>query len=300
VSGGKIVGGVAAGVAVGTVLGFYVLAPNVEGGPAGTDQSTTSELDTVRDELDAANAGLEADDAVLDSAAAGMVRDVLKDRSVLVVTLPDADPAVVDAQEKLLRAAGAADGGTLRLTRAAVSQDSADAVKTLATSTLPAGARLSEDRRDPGYHLGQVAGQALGSSADGESQASPSDRDLFLGAMSDGGYLDGELSGTGPADAVLVIAGDDTGYAGTFAADLAAGFDATTGGTVLAGDRGAAAEGGALSVLRGNRGDTEAVSSVDNADRVAGRITVVRALAAQLDGRAGSYGTAESAAAPAL
>lgn len=331
-SGPKVLGGVAVGVALGTALGFYVLAPNVEGGPAGVDSGVQEQLDDTRGQLDAASAGLDADDGVLDSLAPAAVRDALKGRSVLVVTTPDADAGTVTAQQGLLRAAGAEDAGTVRLSASAVAQDGADAVKSLAASALPSGTRLSEDRRDPGFHLGQVLGAALrsGGAAAGEDadtpdgsdnsdnpdapapaeeagadagaarEASPADRDLVLGSLDKGGFLDGGIPELTSADVVLVVVGDATGYAGTFAADLAAGLDATTGGAVLAGDWGAARDGGALAVLRGNRADTETVSSVDNADRSAGRITVVRALAAQLDGKVGSYGAAESAVAPTL
>ena len=45
---------------------------------------------------------------------------------------------------------------------------------------------------------------------------------------------------------------------------------------------------------------TENVSTVDNVTTVAGRITVVRAVAGQLDGDAGAYGSASNAAAPTV
>lgn len=105
-SGPKILGGVAAGIAAGTLLGFYVLAPNVEGGPAAVDSDVQEQLDSTRDELSASTAGLDADDAVLDELAAGAVRDDLKDRSVLVVAMPDADKELVDGQRALLSDAG--------------------------------------------------------------------------------------------------------------------------------------------------------------------------------------------------
>jgi hypothetical protein len=81
VSGPKILGGVAAGIAAGTLFGFYVLAPNVEGGPTAVDSGVQEELDSTRDELSASTAGLDADDAVLDELASGVVRDDLSSRS---------------------------------------------------------------------------------------------------------------------------------------------------------------------------------------------------------------------------
>ncbi|WP_297006269.1 copper transporter [uncultured Corynebacterium sp.] len=299
-SGLRILGATAAGIAVGTLLGFYVLAPNVEGGPAGTDSTVQRELDSTRDDLASSTAALEADDVVLDGLAGGAVRDALKGRSIFVVAMPDAGRELVDAQRQLLTEAGAEDAGTLSLTDAAVSQDKADAVKSLAVNTLPSGARLSEERRDPGYHLGQVIGQTLRAPGDGAEAASDSARSVLLGSLDKGGFLDGGIPEVASADAVVVVTGSTGGYAGTFTADLAAGLDAVTGGVVLAGDPASTTDGGALGVLRADRADTEKVSTVDNADRTAGRITVVRALAEQLTGKAGSYGAAESAARPSL
>ncbi|MDN6535694.1 MAG: copper transporter [Corynebacterium variabile] len=299
-SGPKILGGVAAGIAAGTLLGFYVLAPNVEGGPAAVDSDVQEQLDPPRAQLWAPPAGRPPDDAVLDEMAAGAVRDDLKDHSVRVVAMPDADQELVDAQRALLSDAGATDAGTLSLADDAVSQDKADAVKSLAANTLPAGAKLSEDRRDPGFHFGQVVGQALRSAGDRAKEASESDRSLVLGALDKSGFIDGGIPEVDSADAVVVVTGPTGGFAGTFTADLAAGLDDVTGGVVLAGDWASTTDGGALEILRADRADTEKVSTVDNADRTAGRITVVRALAQQLDGKAGSYGAAESAATPSL
>lgn len=124
-SGPKILGGVAAGIAAGTLFGFYILAPNVEGGPAAVDSGVQEELDSTRDELSASTAGLDADDAVLDGLASAAVRDDLEDRSVLVVAMPDADEEMVDAQRALLSDAGATDAGTLSLADDTVSQDKA-------------------------------------------------------------------------------------------------------------------------------------------------------------------------------
>ncbi|AGP30684.1 copper transporter [Corynebacterium terpenotabidum] len=299
-SGPRILGAAAAGVAAGTLLGFYVLAPNIEGGPGGDDQGLQDELSAAVAEQTRSAAELDADDAVLGPLAADAVRGDLDGRSVLVVTAGTVTDELLDAQRALLDAAGAENAGTLRLSDSALSQDRADALKSLATSTLPAGAQLSEDRRDPGYHLGQLLGQALRTGDDQDEEATVADRDLVLGSLDKGGFLQDGIPDLTSADAVVVLTDGTTGYAGSFVADLAAGLDDTTGGVVLAGDRSSTDDGAAVAVLRDDRADTEQVSTVDNVDRVAGRITVVRALDQQLSGDAGSYGAAENAAAPTL
>lgn len=300
-SAGKVVAGGAVGVALGTVLGFFVLAPNIDGGPDRVVGDSRDELEQVTADRDTASAENDAADAVIAAAAPDLVRDALRDRPILMVTTADADPATVEATRSILTAAGAVNAGDLHLTEAFTDQDNGDELKTIAANSLPAKAELSEDRRDPGYHTGELLGQALGQGRDGAA-ASDSDRGLALGALEKGGFIDYDPDSVRPAAAVVIVTGDDDGggdngsYATRMVADLATAMDATTGGVVLSGGRDAADAGGALGLVRGDKAGTAAVSTVDNGDRAAGRVTVVRALAGQLDGKAGSYGTAPNAA----
>jgi hypothetical protein len=301
VSAGKVVAGGAVGVALGTVLGFFVLAPNIEGGPDRVVGDSRDELKQVTAERDTASAENDAADGVIAAAAPDLVRDALKDRPVLVVSTADADQNAVQATRSILDASGAVNAGDIRLTEAFTDQDSGDELKTIAANSLPAKAKLSEDRRDPGYHVGELLGQALGEGRDGAA-ASDSDRGLALGALEKGGFIEYDPDSVRPAAAVVVVTGDDDGggdkgsYATRVVADLATAMDSTTGGVVLSGGRDAASAGGALGLVRGDKAETAAVSTVDNGDRAAGRVTVVRALVEQLDGKAGSYGTAANAA----
>lgn len=296
---GKTTGVVALGVAVGTALGFYVLAPNVEGGPAAADSETRAELSAESDRADLATAEGDASDEVLSGLAADAVGDDLADRSVLVLATADAEDEAVDDVRSLIGEAGGEDAGTLRLDASFTSPDSGDELKSLAAGSLPAGASLSEDRMDPGYHVGELLGQTLGS---GRDAASESDRAVVLGALGNAGFFSDGQDDLAPADAVVVVTGGasegdgDGNYSTRFVADMATALDATTGGTVLAGENGSAARDGAVGLVRADSDATENVSTVDNVNTTAGRITVVRALAGQLDGDAGAYGSASNAA----
>lgn len=296
---GKTTGVVALGVAVGTALGFYVLAPNVEGGPAAADSETRTELSAESDRADLATAEGDASDEVLSGLAADAVGDDLADRSVLVLATADAEDEAVDDVRSLIGEAGGEDAGTLRLDASFTSPDSGDELKSLAAGSLPAGASLSEDRMDPGYHVGELLGQTLGS---GRDAASESDRAVVLGALGNAGFFSDGQDDLSPADAVVVVTGGasegdgDGNYSTRFVADMATALDATTGGTVLAGENGSAARDGAVGLVRADSDATENVSTVDNVNTTAGRITVVRALAGQLDGDAGAYGSASNAA----
>lgn len=296
---GKTTGVVALGVAVGTALGFYVLAPNVEGGPAAADSETRAELNAESDRADLATAEGDASDEVLSGLAADAVGDDLADRSVLVLATADADDEAVDDVRSLIGEAGGEDAGTLRLDASFTSPDSGDELKSLAAGSLPAGASLSEDRMDPGYHAGELLGQTLGS---GRDAASESDRAVVLGALGNAGFFSDGQDDLSPADAVVVVTGGasegdgDGNYSTRFVADMATALDATTGGTVLAGENGSAARDGAVGLVRADSDATENVSTVDNVNTTAGHITVVRALAGQLAGGAGAYGSASNAA----
>ncbi|WP_291480385.1 copper transporter [Corynebacterium sp.] len=300
---GKTTGVVALGIAVGTAVGFYVLAPNVEGGPAAVDSEAQSRLTAETDRADLATAEGEVSDAVLGDLAADAVGDSLRDRSVLVMATDDADEEAVDGVRALIGDAGGEDAGTLRFDPSFTSPESGDELKSLAAGSLPSGASLSEDRLDPGYHVGELLGQSL---SGGRGAASESDRAVVLGALGNAGFFAGGQDDLTPADAVVVVTGGasegdgDGNYSTRFVADLAAGLDATTGGVVLAGEHGAAGRDGAIGLVRADADATENVSTVDNVTSVAGRITVVRAVAGQLDGDAGAYGSASNAAAPTV
>lgn len=298
-SAGKTTGIVAAGIAAGTLLGFYVLAPNIEGGPETVDSDTQAELKDATDRADAATAQGEASDGVLAGMAEDAVGDALADSSVLLVTTADADEEAVGQVRDLIGAAGGEDAGTLRFDGSFTAPDAGDDIKSIAAGSLPAGAGLSEDRLDPGYHAGELLGQTVA-----DDGASESDRAVVLGALGNAGYLaDGADGGDlSSADAVVLVTGGasegdgDGNYSTRFVADMASALDATTGGAVLAGEYGSASKDGAVGLVRGDREANENVSTVDNVTDTAGRITVVRALAGQLDGDAGAYGAASNAA----
>ncbi|WP_420098600.1 copper transporter [Corynebacterium sp.] len=299
----KTTGVVAIGIALGTALGFYVLAPNVEGGPAAVDSEAQARLSEAAERADLEAAEGDASDAVLSDLAADAVGDDLDGRSVMVMATADADDDAVDAVRDLIGEAGGEDAGTLRFDASLTSPESGDELKSLAAGSLPAGASLSEDRLDPGYHVGELLGQSLSS---GRDAASESDRAVVLGALGNAGFFADGQDDLSAADAVVVVTGGasdgdgDGNYSTRFVADLAAALDETTGGVVLAGEHGSAARDGALGLIRADADATENVSTVDNVTTVAGRITVVRAVAGQLDGDAGAYGSASNAAAPTV
>lgn len=292
-SAGKVIGGLALGIALGTAFGFYALAPNVEGGPGGGSAQVQEQLDAEKANREAAEGDVDASNEVLTGVSKDAVRDDLKGQSVVFFVTPGADSESVNLTRKLAQDAGANVTGIINLTDKALQQDSADEAKSIAANSLPAGAKLSEKNLNPGMHTGELIGAALSTKA----KASDSDRMVALGAMEQAGLISYDGEPAGAADLALVVGSEESDdYATSFLADFSMGLDENFKGAVLVGPHKAAEQGGAIARVRENREFTEALSSVDNVDTEAGRITVVRALKEQSEGDAGHYGSARNAA----
>ncbi|MEL4153829.1 copper transporter [Corynebacterium bovis] len=295
------VAGLGAGIALGTLLGFFVLAPNVEGGPGGESTQVQRSLDSERQAKDKAEAKAAAADAVNRSLAGPAVKDLLRDQPVLILATDDADDRAVSATRHLFDESGAVNAGDITLTEKFTSADNGDELKSIAANSLPAGASLSENNLAPGTHIGELLGSALTTGSDGKPPASDSERAVVLGALENGGFVDYRDGTVRTAAAVVIVTGDASGdpahgnYGTTVVADLATAMDSRTRGVVLAGGLGAAEKDGAVGIVRGRRAAADAVSTVDDIDTTAGRITAVRAVKEQLDGHAGAYGAAANA-----
>jgi hypothetical protein len=101
-----------------------------------------------------------------------------------------------------------------------------------------------------------------------------------------------------PADYAIVLAsgaftGDDAAERSGTLVDLVSALDAAGSGAVVAGDVASAGETGLVGVIRADPALSAAVSTVDNVDAAAGRISTVLALGQESEGTSGKYGTGE-------
>ena len=290
---GWLIGGIGFGIAAGVALGTLVIAPNM---PEGSS-SGVAELGEATERADIAEAQAASADSVVGELAAGAVTGTLGERPVLVFRTADAVEEDVAGVEKLLSDAGAVDAGTITLAEKFLTSEGADELKSIVANTLPAGARLSEDRLDPGLHAGEALGSALLLEPEsGEEQASSEERGLLLRALRDAGFLDYEDGTILPAQVAVIITGDDDGSSGLAArtlADFVAALDGRGNGAVLAGRIHTAADTGVVGLVRAAADN--GVSTVDSVDRAVGRMATVLAVREQLEGETGSYGSAESA-----
>lgn len=295
---GKVVAGLGFGIAVGTALGFFAIAPNVPGGPVAKDSSAEQKLKDEKAAREKAEGNSAASDKVLSSVAGPAVHNLLRGASVDLFVLPDADQANIDSLKHLVKMAGGKVNGVVELTDKALGSDGGDTLKSIAANSLPAGAKLSEDNLAPGMHTGQLLGAALSA---GEHEASETDRGIALGALANDDFIAYQGEAPKPADLALVVGGNTSddeahgNYGTKFAAEFAAGLDSCMKGAVLAAESGSAEDNGAIGQVRADNSMKEAVSTVDNADTVAGRIATIRALAQQKNGKSGHYGATANA-----
>jgi Copper transport outer membrane protein, MctB len=248
------------------------------------------DLTVQRDELATAQRGAEEFATRVGPAA---VRDLLQGKSVSLVSL-GGDPADRDAIASLIGASGASLAGEVDLTPAVVDPARADQLRELTAQLLPAGAQLPA-----ASDTGTLAGGLLGGVLTGPA-AKPDSRDAVLTGLAAAGFV---VPGTAPgaADLILVLTGGaldgvDASESAAVTARLAAQLDRSGAGAVLAGRAGSADATGAVGVARADPGITAGLSTVDDVDEGSGRVSAVLALREQLDGRAGRYGSAVTAA----
>ncbi len=286
-------------LAVGVVLGSHTLA----GGMISGLRSDKTDLNTQVDELAAQNAQLTARldsaDQFIAGSAARILSGTLADRTVVVLTTPDADPGDIDGVSKSLQTAGATLTGRVALTESFVDAGEGDRMRSTLTNIVPAGAQLNTGAVDQGSLAGDLLGLALlQDPTTNQPRSTPQELALILETLRGGGFLTYGDTPTRPAQLAVVVTGNgvesDTGQGATIARFTGA-LRARAAGTVLAGRAGAAEGNAPIATVRSQAPLATTVTTVDNLDRETGRVTTALALTEQLTGGAGRYGTGTSA-----
>lgn len=283
-------------LAIGVVLGSGLLSSGLVSGLRDDKTDLENQVGALQNTNNQLGEQLNAADG-FDAAVSGrVVRDALLDRSVVVITTPDADPGDVDGITRSIEASGAAVTGRVSLTDSFVSAASGDDLRTRLTNVVPAGIQLRTGAIDQGSMAGDLLGSVLLLDAQtAEPQSSPEELALALETLRSGGFIAYDNGAVAPAQLAVVVTGgnsvDGDGNRGAIVARFAGGLDARGAGTVLVGRTGSADGNGPVAVVRADAALSSGVSTVDNIDREAGRITTPLALQEQLDGGAGRYGT---------
>ncbi len=287
-------------LAIGVVLGSQTIASGVLSGLRDDKSDLQNQIDELQHSNNQMKVALGAADG-FDSATAGrIVRDTLAQRSVVIITTPDADPGDLDGVIRTVEAAGASVTGKVALTDAFVDAASGDRLRTTLTNIIPAGIQLRTGAVDQGSLAGDLLGSVLLlNPANAAPQSTPQEFTLALDTLRSGGFIGYDQ--VQPAQLAIVLTGDgtgaDAGNRGAVVARFAGALDGRGAGVVLAGRPGSALGNGPIAVTRADAGLSAAASTVDNVDREAGRITTALALQEQLNGVVGRYGTGPKATA---
>jgi hypothetical protein len=290
-------------LAVGVVLGSTAISGRLLSGLSDDNSSLGKEVSDLQAERNGLNSKLAESDKFATSVGPLVVRGQLTDRTVVLVTTADAKPSDRDALTSLLKSAGATVTGEVQLTEAFADPNKADQLRDLVARLQPAGTQLPT-AADPGTRAGGLLGALLLLNKDNnQPQASADEAASALGGLAGAGFVK-QGQGIKPAQLAVVLTGGAVN--GDSAADRAATIarfatqlDRSGAGTVLAGGSGSANGTGAVGVVRADTSATSVLSTVDDLDRPAGQIVTVLALREQLEGKAGRYGVAGNAEAPA-
>lgn len=289
-------------LAVGVMLGSGLLSNTLLSGLRDDKHELQNQITKLTDNKNQLNEQLSAAGDFDAQMTPRIVRDALAGKSVVIFRTPDAVNDDVDAVAKTVTAAGGAVSGTITLTDEFVDANAAEKLLSVVNSpVLPAGRQLSTKAVDQGSQAGDLLGISL---LRGRDPAVPpvddNQRDTVLATLRDTGFVAVGNQHIGVADSAVIVTGgalgDDAGNRGSTVARFAAGMAPHSMGTVLVGRNGSASGTAAVAVVRSDAGLGGAVSTVDDIDNQAGRITSVLALQ-QLagGGHPGQYGIGHGA-----
>lgn len=280
-------------LAVGVVVGARVLS----GPMVSTLRGDKGDLQRQNTEL---TEKLTAAEEFAGQMSSRMVRDSLAGKSVLLFRTPDADDGDVESLSRLVGQAGGSVTGTIGLTNEFVDGNAGEKLRSIVNSpVLPAGTQLNAALTDPASQAGDLLGVAVLINRDPKlAPVGDSDRETVLIALRDTGFL--TYDRVSAADTAVIVTGgglaEDAGNRGATVARLAAGMAPHGSGTVLAGREGSATGVSAVALARSDAALGSAVSTVDDVDSAAGRVTALLALQSMIGGApAGRYGVGPGA-----
>ncbi|WP_070378689.1 copper transporter [Rhodococcus sp. WMMA185] len=285
-------------LAIGVVMGSGLLSSGLVSGLRDDKAGLQDDIERANERNNQLSEQLNSADG-FDSAVAGrIVADSLAQRTVMIVTTPDADPADLDGINRIVAAAGGSVTGRVSLTDEFVDATGGDRLRTVVNNVIPAGVTLRTGAVDQGSLAGDLLGSVLLlDKGTGQPQSSPEEMALALETLRGAGFISYGDGTVQPAEVAVVLTGNhDTndgvgGNRGAVVARFAGALDARGGGTVLTGRPGSAQGNGPIAVARADAALSATLTTIDNIDREAGKITVPLALQEQLAGGAGRYGT---------
>lgn len=283
-------------LAVGVALGAGPLKGTADEQLRINAEKLSKDKDALQKQILADQAQAKYQDSVTEAMAPELVAGRLTERKVAIVTLPGASSASTKAITTLVNEAGGTVTGTITVESKFF--DPAQAQFVDGVTTQSSGAVNATDLVVPttaaGYErTGYVLGRALVSKGNGAGQDATAQ--TILAAFKDSGLVKAPDK-LERASLVVVIAGPAPATADldnvdpTAAIGLLLGIDASCEGTVVAGPPEAAADNGTIALVRADDDAKKVISTVDQAQLPAGRVSAIYALVEQIDGKTGHYG----------
>jgi len=286
-------------LAVGIVLGAGPLKEPIGNTLTQSVKNLRQELDVKRAELATANTAVDHRDAFVTTVTPTLISGQLTGRSVVIVTLPDADDKSVQPLVDAINAAGGSVTGRISLNSAWTDPKQVGA-RSKAVAELQGGvvpARGQVDQRLSGLLAEALV--ATGASTNSQAEVLQA---AILKRLQSAGLIDVKSDVSGLAGAALMLApanpqavGDSQIATPSTSAEpeyiaLATAFDSIGGGSVVTGPASSASSGGVLDGLRKDDTASGEISTVDTGSTPMGVIATVLALREQLAGGHGAYG----------
>lgn len=223
--------------------------------------------------------------------AGALLNGTLKDKSVVVLTLPGARADETKDIRTDLEKAGADITGEVQLTAKLVdpaNRQFAEGVAQQSASDVKGVTGAGDSYQRIGTALGRSVLGSAGKNLDTTAATIGS-------AFAEGQLVTYAAKPKKFANLAVVVSGPGrAGDSGSVSAQLSKAIDGAGGGAVLAGPSTSSQDGGVLASLRDSDAASQ-VSTVDVTDTAAGRVVVALALAREAKGQSGSWGTSRSA-----
>jgi hypothetical protein len=253
----------------------------------------------LEDSTQALQARLDTGDLFEEAVGPALVANTLTGRTVVVlVDGADIDDDAVDAVTSLVDGAGGTVTGTIRLNDGYTDPGKEVALQSYVTGPgLPVGVTLPSTD-DTGQLVAALLAQVLVNPPGVVPAPDTAQLSSVLAGLSALEVLTQESPSVAPADHVIVLtrgalSGDDAQDRLTTLVELATALDRAGSGAVVAGDAASAGDNGLVGVIRADPEVSALVSTVDNVEAAAGRISTVLALSQEGQGTSGKYGTGE-------
>jgi len=281
-------------LAVGIVLGSGPLKDDISGFLEDRTEQLGQEKVELQDEVSALRSELDYNERFAEIAQPVLIDDLLTTHVTTLIVLPDAEGDHVDAVEDAVRAAGGEVAERVTIEPAWGDPDQSEVLARVAEGFQRAG------RGEEPYEVaGQVLAGALLTQEDrGVGEVTLEGVDGLI-ALEAEGFISADEAEVVRADTAVVVGPDGSvDNADRFVVPLLAALDDAGVGTVLAAPEGSDAQEGVIGVLRSSDVDG-VISSEDRLETVNGVTVTIAALAEQIAGGVGHYGTGEGSDGPA-